>query len=220
MNYIKKLVPFFEKYPWSWGFISVLVAIMAFYYSANALLSFSNSWDNQHLNNISNSWSISGVMVVWEKNSVSVTNNELKSPTVTEEAQSAQWGKCETKLRAFYRRLDRDDIKSARGLFDDHMIKENVFLEDRLKKFILDRVAWIFFLEKIQRWWIDNSDYVDRCEFNYFLRYTDKKLQILRNEWWHAVILMDKDKVSDFQIGQLTCFDKNCEDSPLVNLHK
>lgn len=72
------------------------------------------------------------------------TNNEItyaKMPTSIEEKNEKQWQECETKLRAFYRRLDRKNVSYARDLFDEHLRVDSVFESERLFKFTNERVA-------------------------------------------------------------------------------
>lgn len=158
---------------------------------------------------------------LWAKKSpiISGSNNTVsyvESATKTKELTDSQWQECETKLRAFYRRLDRKDIPGARNMFDEHMLKSDVFSEKRLSNFTNEVISGDFMFVDIQRQWIDDTSFVARCEFQYRLKYIDKRTGKANNELWFGVVIKNKDVTQDFQIGQLSCRDKSCENWPLV----
>ncbi len=207
---------FFEKYTGLWGFLAIpaalLIAVVWWAFFPNEKPWNVTTTNGEKSLEITTTKGEKSPIISGSHNTVSY----VETPTKTKESMDLQWQECETKLRAFYRRLDRKVIPSARNMFDEHMLKSEVFLEERLNRFTSAILSGNFILDSIERQWIDDTAYVSRCEFQYRLKYIDKRTGGMRNELWFGVVIKNKDKTSDFQIGQLSCRDKICENWPLV----
>lgn len=205
-----KFADFFNRYSWLWWFIAIIVMLILGIFFSNSWYIQNNNIDNSQSINISwNSWQVA----IWDNNKL-IQN---KIPTSTEENEYNQWAECETTFRAFIRRLNRDDFDYAYSLFDKYLSKVKYFSVENLKEFKLSFVKTDLEIWEISKKFIDNSKFVSRCEFGFKLRYINKKDWKDRIEMWKWVVLKNKDEVDYFQIWELKCLDKKCENNPLFD---
>jgi hypothetical protein len=213
-----KFIDFFNKHAGLWWFLALILVIIWW-------LFFSNSWGIQKniINNSQNNNIVENLKQVsnWDNNTIIQWNNntvlQQKSPTTTEEKEFGQWSECETTFRAFIRRINRNDFDYAFSLFDKYLRKIEYFSVENLKNFKQNFVKTNLEIWEINKKFIDNSKFVSRCEFDFKLRYLNKIDWRDRIEMWKWVVLKNKDEVDYFQIWQLKCLDKKCENNPLFN---
>lgn len=215
-----KFLNFFENKAWLWWFLALIFVIIWWIFFSNSWnienTIINNSWttennnnNSQNINITSNSWQIA----IWDDN----TLIQNKTPTNTEQKQDKQWEECETTFRAFIRRINRNDFEYAHNLFDKYLKTSTYFSIENLEKFKTKFVQKDLEIWEINKKFIDDSDFVSRCEFDFKLRYLNKNDGRDRIEMWKWVVLKNKDEVDYFQIWELKCLDKKCENNPLFD---
>lgn len=210
-----KFLDFFNNHWWLWWFLWVLFAIIIalitwiFFSNTSWNIENNNINNSQNINITSNSWQIA----IWDDN----TLIQNKLPTNTEQKQYKQWEECETTFRAFIRRINRNDFEYAHNLFDKYLKTSTYFSIENLEKFKTKFVQKDLEIWEINKKFIDDSDFVSRCEFDFKLRYLNKNDWKDKIEMWKWVVLKNKDEVNYFQIWELKCLDKKCENNPLFD---
>lgn len=199
-----------------WIIVTILLSIFWWiFFQSQLQIPITNNINKS--NNVVNSWYIISNNVwqiaIWDNNK----QIQNKLPTKLEENQNQQWHECESQLRAFYRRLSRNDIKWSYSMFDEYLMKSQYFSENRLQYFINNIVHLNSIeIQNLEKIYIDDSVYIARCEFNFKLKYIDKNKNNDVIELWKVTLIKDKSKYNIFKLWELKCIDLSCENNYLI----
>lgn len=223
MNFNLKKFSKTQLFIWITLLASIIWIFWPFLFSNWDEIEFNSATEHGNINN--QKWNNNVVVNTIETGwNVTITENivnnitENKIPTKIEEEKEKQWDECKMVFDAFIRRLNRSDYSWAYKMLDKHMKRVDFFSVDSLKIFKESFVKTDLEIWSFDRKSTANSDFVARCEFHFNLRYLNRIDDKDRIEMWKWVVLKNKDEVNYFEIGELKCLDKKCENNPLFDI--
>ena len=218
MTIVKKpsLWVFFERNNGLRWFLSLMFAFMGFIWGFFV-------WKNYQVN-ISQKTNSSTSSIVfqtsWFLQASDIGNtynwNVTKKATQIEEENAKMEKDARINLEAFFRRRARWQIQDAYKQLDQELSKDQYFQVHNLLSFKRIILRGFFYLDNlVLQSPCQSSRYVDRCEFNFTLKYINKLINKRIAEKWHIDMIIDKNQFNYFKIWKITCIDKNCENNPL-----
>lgn len=220
-NRYSNLKFFFERHSWLWWFLqfvlALLLAIGWFFVWKQYQLAISQTWNGNKIAMVNNwSWVLEvktmANQIIWDVNYWDI----IKQPTKAEEKNSQMQIDAKTNLETFFDRRERGDIEKAYIQLDTEIASSEYFQTGNLMRFKNEYLKWKFYLDELTpQGDCKTSIFVDRCEFNFKLRYVSKLRNKSITEKRYAKMLINKDKFDYFKVWSLSCIDKNCENNPL-----
>lgn len=205
---------------WEWiigTLITIVLSIIWWLYFSDNEPSQANDWNNNiQVAQDSGTINLNVNQAWWDI--YNVKGNFIKNSTEIENEYKKMQFSAKTNLEAFFRRRERGDILGASRQLDKYMLPSPFFQTWNMTKFITEYLVWGFYLDEILPLWdCQSSKYIDRCEFDFKLRYVNKQLKRKVIEKWHVEMLINKDEYDYFKVWKLNCIDKNCENNPLFD---